>query len=237
MLWEWPNSGKQVFILDIDGTLMPSAKVDNECFWQAVFDCFGERATLPDLHGYTHVTDSGILNEWCHHELGRSPGTEETRQIRQRFLDLLKAASNRQPEYFLPLPGVRSWLEAVQAKDNIYAGIATGGWEHSARLKLGLAGLDRFNLPLASSDDATPRAEIMQIAAQRTLNCRPVDEIVFTYVGDGSWDLQASQKLDWRFIGIASGERAKQLRQAGATHIQADFYRTRQNQCKRELTV
>ena len=227
MLWEWPNSGKQVFILDIDGTLMPSAEVDNECFWQAVFDCFGERATLPDLHGYTHVTDSGILNEWCHNELGRSPSAEETRQIKQRFLDLLKAASHRQPGYFLPLPGVISWLESVQAHDNVCAGIATGGWEHSARLKLGLAGLERFNLPLASSDDATPRAKIMQIAAKRTLNHRPVDEAVFTYVGDGTWDLEASQELDWRFIGIASGERAKQLRQAGAVHIQADFCKTR----------
>ena len=227
MLWEWPNGGKQVFILDIDGTLIPSAEVDNECFWQAVFDCFGERATLPDLHGYTHVTDSGIWNEWCHHELGRSPSKEETLQIKQRFLDLLKAASHRQPEHFLPLPGVISWLESVQAHDNVYAGIATGGWEHSARLKLGIAGLERFNLPLASSDDATPRAKIMQISAQRTLNHRPVDEAVFTYVGDGTWDLQASQKLDWRFIGIASGERAKQLRQAGAVHIQKDFCKIR----------
>ncbi len=223
MLWEWPNSGKQVFILDIDGTLIPSAKVDNECFWQAVFDCFGERNTLPDLHGYTHVTDSGILAEWCRIELGRSPSTEETRQIKQRFLDLLKAVSHRQPEHFLPLPGVVSWLESVQAHDNVCAGIATGGWEHSARLKLELAGLDRFELPLASSDDAAPRAQIMQVAVRRTCGQRPVDEAIFTYVGDGTWDLQASQKLNWKFVGIASGERAKQLRKAGANLIYTDF--------------
>lgn len=227
MLWEWPNSGKLVFILDLDGTLIPSAEVDNECFWQAVFDCFGERATLPDLHDYTHVTDSGILNEWCQHELGRAPHMEETRQIRQRFLDFLKAASYRQPAHFLPLPGVISWLETVQQHDNVFAGIATGGWEHSARLKLSHAGLDRFNLPLASSDDAIPRTEIMQIAAQRIANRRLLDEAVITYVGDGPWDLQASQKLDWKFIGIASGERAKQLKQAGAIHIQKDFCKIR----------
>jgi len=227
MLWEWSNSGKQVFILDLDGTLIPSAEVDNECFWQAVFDCFGERAMLPDLHDYTHVTDSGILDEWCRHELGRAPRREETRQIKQRFSDLLKAAWYRQPEHFRPLPGVRSWLETVQAQNNICAGIATGGWEHSARLKLELAGLDRFDLPLASSDDAVPRAEIMQIAAQRTCAHRPMDDVVFTYVGDGTWDLQASRKLNWRFIGIATGERAKQLEQAGAVHIQTNFCKTR----------
>ena len=123
----------------------------------------------------------------------------------------------------MPVSGVRNWLKAVQATDNVYAGIATGGWEHTARLKLGLAGLEQFNLPLASSDDAAPRAKIMQIAAQRTLIHQPNDETLFTYVGDGLWDLQASQKLDWRFIGIASGERAKRLQQAGAKYIQENF--------------
>ena len=223
MLWEWSNSGNQVFILDLDGTLMPSAEVDDNCFWQAVFDCYGERTAQPGLHGFTHVTDTGILNEWCHRELGRPPRPEEVSHIRQCFLDLLKAAWKRQPEHFKPLPGVLAWLEAVGAEKNVFAGIATGGWGHSARLKLELAGLQRFNIPLASSDDAIPRSEIMQIAARKTLHDLPVDEAAFTYVGDGPWDLQASQTLEWNFVGIASGIRAEQLRNAGAVHIQADF--------------
>ena len=227
MLWEWLNSGKQVFILDLDGTLMPSAEIDNECFWQAVFDCFGERATLPELHGFKHVTDSGILDEWCKRELDRSPHAQETRHIRQRFLQLLKTASNRQPQHFSPLPGVRTWLETVRDNHNVHAGIATGGWEHSARLKLQLAGLDRFNLPLASSDDAISRTEIMQIAARKISGHQLENNAAFTYVGDGVWDLQASQKLHWGFIGIASGIRAIELKQAGAIHIQSDFCKSR----------
>jgi phosphoglycolate phosphatase-like HAD superfamily hydrolase len=223
MLWQWLNSGKQVFILDLDGTLIPTAKVDNECFWQAVYDCFGERPGLPDLHVFKHVTDSAMLDEWCHHELGRSPTEPETRHIKQRFWELLKSASKHEPQHFMPLPGVRNWLEAIQKKPSVFAGIATGGWEHSARLKLQLAGLDHFNLPLASSDDAKARTEIMQIAAQRTLNHQAGDKAVFTYVGDRAWDLEASQKLHWAFVGIASGNEAVKLRQAGAVHIQIDF--------------
>ena len=68
MLWEWVNSGTQVFILDLDGTLMPSAEIDNLCFWEAVFECYGQRDGLPDLHHFKHVTDTGILEEWCAHE-------------------------------------------------------------------------------------------------------------------------------------------------------------------------
>ena len=226
MLWEWVNTGTQVFILDLDGTLMPSAEIDNECFWQAVFDCFGNREQLPDLHEFKYVTDSGILDEWCVRQLGRSPGMDETRQIKHRFGQLLESAFNHQPEHFSPLPGVREWLEAIMEHEHVIAGIATGGWEHSARLKLELSGLDHFELPMASSDDAISRTEIMQIAAQRTLPHRSHDEADFTYIGDGIWDLQASRDLDWRFIGIATGARAKQLKLAGADLIWKDFSKT-----------
>ncbi len=223
MLWKWLNSGKQVFILDLDGTLMPSAEIDNQCFWQAVFECFGERPALPDLHGFKNVTDSGILGEWCAHELGRPPSMQESGQIKQHFLQLLESAYSLQARHFRPFPGVSTWLEAVRENDDVCAGIATGGWEHSARLKLKLSGLDRFELPLASSDDAIARTDIMQIAARRTLGRQPEYNAVFTYVGDGAWDLLASQELNWGFIGIAEGARAAELKQAGASHIRADF--------------
>lgn len=223
MLWEWDNSRKQVFILDLDGTLIPSAKIDNECFWDAVFDCFGNRGTLPPLHDFTDVTDSGILNEWCVRELGRQPRMQETRQIKRLFLQRLESAWFGQPQDFRPLPGVISWLEELAEHGNVYSGIATGGWQHTARLKLKLAGLERFKLPLASSDDAIKRTGIMRIAARRVLGDQSQNETMFTYVGDGVWDLQASRELDWKFIGIASGARARKLRMAGAVDVRPGF--------------
>ena len=223
MLWKWVKSGTQVFILDLDGTLMPTAEIDNECFWQAVFGCFGKRDRLPDLHGFKHITDSGILDEWCVRELGRPPLEVETRQIKHQFVQLLEAAFNLEPNHFRPFSGVTEWFKAVSESDHVYTGIATGGWQESARLKLKLSGLDRFDLPLASSDDAMPRSRIMQIAAQRTLGGQTGNQVDFTYVGDGVWDLQASRKLGWGFIGIAEGDRADELKLAGADLIRRDF--------------
>lgn len=223
MLWKWVSSSTQVFILDLDGTLMPTAEIDNECFWQAVFGCFEKRDRLPDLHHFKHVTDSGILNEWCVRKLGRPPLEAETRQIKHQFVQLLEAAFASEPRHFTPLAGVSEWLKAVSETEHVYTGIATGGWEDSARLKLRLSGLDSFDLPLASSDDAVARADIMQIAAQRVLGSQTVNPAEFTYVGDGAWDLQASQELGWKFIGIAEGARAEQLKRTGADNIYVNF--------------
>jgi phosphoglycolate phosphatase-like HAD superfamily hydrolase len=223
MIWEWVNDRSKVFILDLDGTMMPTAEIDNQCFWEAVFTCFGDRDSLPDLHGFKHVTDTGVLDEWCIGELGRPPLAEEIEQIKQDFLQLLRSAAIKHPEQFKPLPGVGDWLKAVSEHSDVYAGIATGGWEHSARLKLEISGLERFKLPLASSDDAVARTEIMQIAAQQTFSESQVQDADYFYIGDGVWDLQASLELGWKFIGIASGEQAMKLERAGATQIRPDF--------------
>lgn len=225
MLWQWANNRTHVFILDIDGTLMPSAEVDNECFWRAVFECFGLRSALPDLHGFKHVTDSGILREWALGELGRLPVAEETENIHNTFERLLEAAFNQDPRHFSPLPGVVDWLESVSETTRVCAGIATGGWSHSANLKLRLSGLDRFDLPLASSDELAARTDIMRLSAEKTVTDNDAGATVFTYVGDGTWDFHASRKLGWNFIGIASGKAADRLRQAGATCVRKDFRR------------
>ena len=223
MLWQWAKTGTTVFILDLDGTLMPSAEIDNRCYWQAVFACYEKQAELPDLRGFKDVTDSGILNQWCLQELGRLPAWEDIAWIKQRFLELLETASVEHLHSFTPLPGAEDWLDSVQQSSRVSVGIATGGWGHSARFKLDQSGLSRFNLPLASSDDAVSRTDIMQIAARRTLEHEQIDGEKTCYVGDGVWDLKASQQLNWGFVGIASGRKAEALIDAGAKCVQADF--------------
>ena len=220
MLWKWGNTHTQVFVLDLDGTLMPSAPIDNACYWEAVFACFGKQGALPDLHGFKHVTDTGILNEWCTRELGRPPRAQEITQIKQHFLQLLQAAWQHQPHHFSPLPGVVNWLQAVEKAQHVHAGIATGGWGHSARLKLKLSGLDRFKLPLASSDDAEARTAIMQVAAQKITGQPPADDAVYTYGASnelregcksllsagGAWRAQAQAGQVLLCSAIESGE-------------------------------
>jgi phosphoglycolate phosphatase-like HAD superfamily hydrolase len=42
-------------------------------------------------------------------------------------------------------------------------------------------------------------------------------------VGDGVWDVRAARELGWRFIGIAAGEQAERLREAGAGLIVPNY--------------
>ena len=104
--------------------------------------------------------------------------------------------------------------------------IATGGWRRSARFKLECAGIPHEGLGAAFADDAHPREEIIRIATERAAS-RSGAEIDALgrrlYVGDGLWDLKAAGSLGIDFLGIAEGDRASLLREAGAPCVLPDF--------------
>ncbi len=205
-------------LLDLDGTLMPSHDVDNRCYWQAVHEVFDRPGDTVDLARFRHVTDSGILDEWCRDALGRAPADHEVRAVKARFLAQLEDAANADAAAFTPLPGVRAWLRRRPAGT---VAIATGGWEHSARFKLRVAGLAKFKLPLAGSDSEHQRTAIMR-RAHRLLGAAQRDRLP-VYFGDGPWDLAAAGALGWGFVGVAEGPRGERLRRAGADVVVANF--------------
>lgn len=208
-----------VFILDLDGTLMPSHVVDNDCYWRAVEAVYGVPSAIPELQGFAHVSDSGILAQWASEQLNRAPTGDELAAIKREFLRLLEAAAADRPEVFQPLPGADAWLERVNARHPV--AIATGGWGHTARFKLAHSGLARHALPVASADDAVAREDIMRHALD--LLGEPITRPGVTYLGDGPWDARAAAALGWAFIGIASGRRAAKLHAAGARSVHENF--------------
>ncbi len=212
-----------IFILDIDGTLIPTHEMDNTCYWHAVEQVFGRQEQTVHLLNYVHVSDSGILDQWCRETLGRGPEPAETEALRGLFLELVETASRERPELFQPRPGLTTWLESMLARPGTHLAIATGSWGNTARFKLEASGLSRFGLPLATSDDAISRTEIMNAALTRLDLAGLPPEHLITYIGDGPWDWHASCELGWSFIGIADGERADTLRGLGAQQVHADF--------------
>jgi phosphoglycolate phosphatase-like HAD superfamily hydrolase len=218
----------KMWILDIDGTLMPSHEIDNQCYWQAVDECFGGAPEPVDLHGFRHVSDAGVLSEWMSRTWQREATAEELTRVRGRFLELTQQAFATNTADFAPMPGLQEWLAALMALGNQSIAIATGGWAHTARFKLQVSGLDSFGFPLASSDDAPERQAIMEKALALlgpNSACHSLDQVsrAVCYVGDGPWDFKASQSLGWDFIGIAEGSRAAVLREAGAKQVFCNF--------------
>lgn len=211
------------YILDIDGTLIPSHQVDNECYWRAVRDEYKVDLGVLPVDGFSDITDLGILNQWVRERFGREPTGGELERVKQRFLDYLETAAGNRAQEFMPTAGVEAWLDRIKAANGQQAGIATGGWGHTARFKLAWSGLARYDLPLACSDDAVSRTGIMRHALELLVATDQQDADCVTYIGDGPWDAAAAQHLGWAFIGIAGGERAAALREAGAEAVYEDF--------------
>lgn len=219
---------RRIWILDIDGTLMPTAELDNRCYWRAVHECFGDAPETLSLDTFTHVTDDSVLAEWMDRTRGRSPRADELAAVRDRFLALLEAEYRAGPIRFRPTEGLTAWLDRCLAAGDEPIAVATGGWNHTARFKLRAAGLDRYGLPLASSEDGDRRTAIMEAARQRAIEAlgprgASARDAAVTYIGDGSWDLRASEELGWGFVGIASGSDSDSLRAAGAGLVVDDF--------------
>ena len=183
-------------VFDIDGTLLESAAVDDALYREAVRAVLGDLRFRPSLTDYTYVSDSGILQEiLVDNAIQDDPGLVDA--IKSHFVDALKshvAAFGPFPE----IPGATAMLQRLDESSRHSVAFATGGWRASAMLKLDSAGLSAFGFPLASSDDAYDRTEIMRIA----LAGLGAGFETVTYYGDGPWDRDASRKLGWDFVAV-----------------------------------
>jgi phosphoglycolate phosphatase-like HAD superfamily hydrolase len=208
----------QLVVFDIDGTLTDTNVVDGECYWQAVCEVFGMIGHEPEWSNFPNVTDAGIAAELCLRHLGRELRSDEIEAICTRLVALLDVALVKDPVAH-QIPGSAELLSILNKSSEFAVALATGGFLLSAELKLRRASLPFTAVPLASSTDAVSRADILRIAAGRAAEKYGTKFSSFTYVGDGVWDVKAARELAWRFIGIGSGERANQLRTAGATTV------------------
>ena len=183
-------------VFDIDGTLLQSAAVDDDLYRAAVRQILGNVAFRTTLAEYDFVTDSGILQQIF--QDNGIPGEEATvAAVKARFVELIDAYI-RVNGPFPEVPGAFRHLERYRHSPQHFVAIATGGWRQTARLKLETAGFSLTGLPLASSDDAYERVDIMKKALTR-----PESEFTsITYYGDGSWDKIACEALGWRFIAV-----------------------------------
>lgn len=185
-------------IFDIDGTLIQSASVDEELYYEAVRSLLGDITIRPSLNDYDFVTDSGILAQLLE-ENGFPIDEKLTAAIKSTFFRLLRSHIDKHGP-FPEVPGAALYLEALSDSPIHKVALATGGWRESAELKLRSAGLLKYGFPLATSDDASERTEIMRIA----LSSLGTTFDSVSYYGDGPWDRDACDELGWTFVAVGS---------------------------------
>lgn len=215
-----------LIIFDVDGTLTRSSGVDARCFQRAVLEVLGVRVDT-NWAQYRHQTDSGILMEILERQ-GRERTQAVSRQVKVRFLELLREACSADPSSCVEVAGAAALLQRLGRRAQVQVAIATGAWEESARLKLDFAGIEAEQLPLASADDSPERKHILEVAIARASGNGARHVRGVTYVGDGPWDVMAAKQAALRFVGVAGGSAERSaLERAGAHDILFDLTEAR----------
>jgi len=185
-------------IFDVDGTLTESNELDTSCYKNAILK-YADVTFKNDWGDYKHVTDSGILKEIIDSHNLQKHETELTHRIKQSFIDNIRSHIQKIP--VAEVSGAGHFIDLLKFRSDIRIGIATGGWQETAKLKLNSTGIDIDGIEISSSNDAISRINIMQHSLRR-MGGEPSSRV--TYFGDASWDKKACKKLDWNFILVGN---------------------------------
>jgi phosphoglycolate phosphatase-like HAD superfamily hydrolase len=186
-------------MFDIDGTLVDSAGFDSALYIEAVQHVLKVEIDS-DWNTYEHVSDSGILAEVARRARRDGELEELTARVQQHFFGLVRGHLQHCPGTVREIVGAKRLVERLLELPNVRVGVATGGWEPSALLKLAHVGIGVERLGFASSSDARARTDIMRLAAERAMQGRAFTRA--TYFGDGAWDRRASEALGYDFIAV-----------------------------------
>lgn len=205
-----------MIVFDVDGTLLGGEEYD----WQCFDDAFEEASGFPMPKGYfpnlVEVTAQAIVHQVLpDEELSRRKEVEH--RTRKGFLERLQRVHAEDEAAFPAADGAAELLLEIRDR-GIPLAIATGDWEDSISFKLQAAGICVAGIPMATSSEFYSRAEIIAAAIERAGGT--LEDAV--YIGDGVWDLKATQKLGVPFIGC--GERRQRLRDAGAEFVLDSFH-------------
>jgi len=209
-------------IFDIDGTLTDTTKVDDECYINSFESLFGVSIQNVSCSDLNNVTDWGITEELVQLKLKRNIENHELLQLRTSFVKSLANALKNDDSRFQEIPGAINFFKKLFDYQNFALGIATGGWEESANLKLNHLGIDPYKFCYSNSNHFKTREAITLSVIDQLKNetLKPAKEII--YFGDGEWDFVTCQKLGIRFIGVDNKMNNK-LSKLGAKEIYYNF--------------
>lgn len=212
---------KTFVLFDIDGTLLYSEKVDSRCFansYEAIF-----RLPFPtiDWTRFAEVTDHVIFRTAFHDHFGRYPTETERLTFEDHYLDGLNSSRDKRPNEFKEVPGAANLWRSLEASDRYVPGIATGGWQRPAAIKLAHVGIPGEHPFAGYANDKFSRVDILNAAIELVSEVHEIDRVI--YVGDAVWDVTTTQKMGLPLIGVRRKGDHHALSSLGADRIITDF--------------
>ncbi|NNF32582.1 MAG: HAD hydrolase-like protein, partial [Saprospiraceae bacterium] len=154
-------------------------------------------------------------------ELNRIPTDNEYKLLKEEFVQQLKIEKDRDPSQFLEVNGAKDFIKLLNEMDHPL-GIATGGWEASARLKLDAVDIGVKDLGFSNSSRYKTRHGIINDVMNQLTAGDKIDPNEIIYFGDGMWDMITCRKMGIHFIGIDyDGDQI--LKGAGVIPVFKDF--------------
>lgn len=213
---------KTLIIFDVDGTLVHSNKVDSQCFADTYRKVYGKTFPTIDWTKYPHVTDTSIFRTVIRQQFDRDPKPGELGTFVDHFTAALHELRLERPGDFMEVPGARTTMERLLADESYIVGIATGGAEKPARLKLRHVGIAEHEIHLSGADGKETREGIIErvfdlVAATKLDYSRTV------YIGDAIWDVQTTRNMQLDFVGVRIRRDVEVLRSLGAEQVVTDY--------------
>ena len=215
----------RLVLWDVDGTLVDSAKLGRDAFFDAFERVVGQEPT--ELVPFAGRTDLEIA-----HDMLAASGVEGAEGLLDRFEEeLVRAMAARLDAlatHGRALPGTHAVLERLHREPGLIQSLLTGNVERNAMLKLrpfGLARWIEFGCGAYGSDHRV-RGELVAIARGRAERAHGVaiapGDVVL--VGDTPLDVAAAHAGGARAVAVATGPYDEhELAESGADAVLGDL--------------
>ncbi len=193
----------KLIVFDIDGTLLNSTGVDDECYQKALLETYGIVTVDFNWEQYSDVTDQGVTEDILAEHFSRKATKEEVLKVERKMGELVHLERSMHPFKFEPAPGIHNLIyELMKSSDTMFC-LATGAWKDSALAKLSALDVDLGGIPWAHAGPLRKRSDIVKLAVSRAKEYYSGSEFSSIHaLGDGKWDLLTAQELNLDFIGV-----------------------------------
>lgn len=215
----------RLVLWDIDGTLVDSAGLGGEAFFEA-FECV-TGAPVTKLVPFAGRTDLEIALD-----LLETAGIDHSERLLGDFEQALAAAMAERAQLVRergrPFPGVRETLGRLGREPEVTQSLLTGNIAPNAHVKLAAFDLHTLiDMEIgAYGSDHQRRGELVAVARRKALDLRGTafDPADIVLVGDTPLDVAAALEGGARAVGVATGPYdTGELRHAGADAVLEDL--------------
>ena len=191
-----------VFLFDIDGTLIDAGGAGQEAMEASLAHEFGASGPVSGIHTAGRTDRAIAMDLFQFH--GIDINDEHWNRYQQTYFRLLPNALKTRSG--VVLPGVETLLERLRSRDDLQLGLLTGNFAEGAQLKLAHYGLsDHFEFG-GFGDDHLDRDDVARDAFRKVRGRLPsIEPDAIWVIGDTPSDIRCGRAIGAKVVAVATG--------------------------------